>query len=94
MAVTKRDMKGNRALWRCVGGVVEGVRSLIELLHWEFRGDIGQLCIGNWISVLLQNTEQLMFYMLICLFLFRPLGPESLLLRGARLKNTKEIFGL
>lgn len=24
----------------------------------------------------------------------RPLGPESLLLRGARLKNTKEIFGL
>uniref|UniRef100_A0A8D0KRC0 P-type ATPase C-terminal domain-containing protein n=1 Tax=Strix occidentalis caurina TaxID=311401 RepID=A0A8D0KRC0_STROC len=32
--------------------------------------------------------------MLICLFLFRPLGPESLLLRGARLKNTKEIFGV
>uniref|UniRef100_A0A8C5T6P6 Phospholipid-transporting ATPase n=1 Tax=Malurus cyaneus samueli TaxID=2593467 RepID=A0A8C5T6P6_9PASS len=28
------------------------------------------------------------------LFLFRPLGPESLLLRGARLKNTKEIFGV
>ncbi|NWS44684.1 AT11B ATPase, partial [Probosciger aterrimus] len=26
--------------------------------------------------------------------LFRPLGPESLLLRGARLKNTKEIFGV
>lgn len=24
----------------------------------------------------------------------RPLGPESLLLRGARLKNTKEIFGV
>lgn len=24
---------------------------------------------------------------------FRPLGPENLLLRGARLKNTKEIFG-
>lgn len=23
----------------------------------------------------------------------RPLGPENLLLRGARLKNTKEIFG-
>lgn len=34
------------------------------------------------------------FKMLIYLFLFRPLGPESLLLRGARLKNTKEIFGL
>uniref|UniRef100_F7DQ04 Phospholipid-transporting ATPase n=1 Tax=Ornithorhynchus anatinus TaxID=9258 RepID=F7DQ04_ORNAN len=26
--------------------------------------------------------------------LYRPLGPESLLLRGARLKNTKEIFGV
>uniref|UniRef100_A0A669D4N3 Phospholipid-transporting ATPase n=1 Tax=Oreochromis niloticus TaxID=8128 RepID=A0A669D4N3_ORENI len=26
--------------------------------------------------------------------LYRPLGPENLLLRGARLKNTKEIFGL
>uniref|UniRef100_A0A8C6TYP7 Phospholipid-transporting ATPase n=1 Tax=Neogobius melanostomus TaxID=47308 RepID=A0A8C6TYP7_9GOBI len=25
---------------------------------------------------------------------FRPLGPENLLLRGARLKNTKEIFGV
>lgn len=24
---------------------------------------------------------------------YRPLGPENLLLRGARLKNTKEIFG-
>lgn len=24
---------------------------------------------------------------------FRPLGPENLLLRGARLKNTKEIYG-
>uniref|UniRef100_A0A8C4XM57 Phospholipid-transporting ATPase n=1 Tax=Falco tinnunculus TaxID=100819 RepID=A0A8C4XM57_FALTI len=34
------------------------------------------------------------FKMRICLFLFRPLGPESLLLRGARLKNTKEIFGV
>lgn len=61
MAVTKADVKGNRALWRRVGGVVKGVRSLIELLHWEFIGDIGQLCIGTWISVFLQNTEQLMF---------------------------------
>uniref|UniRef100_A0A7N8YAJ5 Phospholipid-transporting ATPase n=1 Tax=Mastacembelus armatus TaxID=205130 RepID=A0A7N8YAJ5_9TELE len=26
--------------------------------------------------------------------LYRPLGPENLLLRGARLKNTKEIFGV
>lgn len=30
----------------------------------------------------------------LCLFsVVRPLGPENLLLRGARLKNTKEIFG-
>lgn len=28
----------------------------------------------------------------VCLYV-RPLGPENLLLRGARLKNTKEIFG-
>lgn len=65
----------------------------MELLCWEFMGDVGQLCIGNWISVVLKyRTADV--YMLICLFLFRPLGPESLLLRGARLKNTKEIFGL
>lgn len=34
-------------------------------------------------------------YLLLLFFvnLFRPLGPENLLLRGARLKNTKEIFG-
>lgn len=31
--------------------------------------------------------------MLLVIFPPRPLGPESLLLRGARLKNTKEIFG-
>uniref|UniRef100_A0A672IK93 Phospholipid-transporting ATPase n=1 Tax=Salarias fasciatus TaxID=181472 RepID=A0A672IK93_SALFA len=35
---------------------------------------------------------------LICIyvvyFYVRPLGPENLLLRGARLKNTKEIFGV
>uniref|UniRef100_A0A671UMU5 Phospholipid-transporting ATPase n=1 Tax=Sparus aurata TaxID=8175 RepID=A0A671UMU5_SPAAU len=29
----------------------------------------------------------------VCLYV-RPLGPENLLLRGARLKNTKEIFGV
>uniref|UniRef100_A0A8C1ZQL9 Phospholipid-transporting ATPase n=1 Tax=Cyprinus carpio TaxID=7962 RepID=A0A8C1ZQL9_CYPCA len=33
-------------------------------------------------------------YLYILVFLFRPLGPENLLLRGARLKNTKEIFGV
>lgn len=57
----RRHERKQRALWRCVGGVGKGVRSLVELLHWEFIGDIEQLCIGNWISVLLQNTEQLMF---------------------------------
>lgn len=55
----KPDRK--QSLWRCGGGVMKGVRGLIELLHWEFMGDIGQLCIGNWFSVVLQNTEQLMF---------------------------------
>lgn len=33
-------------------------------------------------------------FLCLCVFFPRPLGPESLLLRGARLKNTKEIFGL
>lgn len=38
------------------------------------------------------------FYSHIHVFKFaslfhRPLGPENLLLRGARLKNTREIFG-
>uniref|UniRef100_A0AAR2L638 Phospholipid-transporting ATPase n=1 Tax=Pygocentrus nattereri TaxID=42514 RepID=A0AAR2L638_PYGNA len=33
-------------------------------------------------------------YLTIFHVLFRPLGPENLLLRGARLKNTKEIFGV
>uniref|UniRef100_A0A672IM75 Phospholipid-transporting ATPase n=1 Tax=Salarias fasciatus TaxID=181472 RepID=A0A672IM75_SALFA len=37
-------------------------------------------------------------FTLICIyvvyFYVRPLGPENLLLRGARLKNTKEIFGV
>lgn len=33
----------------------------LDLLQWEFIGDIGQLCIDNWISLILQNTEQLIF---------------------------------
>uniref|UniRef100_A0A3P8XZP4 Phospholipid-transporting ATPase n=1 Tax=Esox lucius TaxID=8010 RepID=A0A3P8XZP4_ESOLU len=36
----------------------------------------------------------LLHCLLIYHFLIRPLGPENLLLRGARLKNTKEIFGV
>lgn len=32
------------------------------------------------------------YVVFVCLCV-RPLGPENLLLRGARLKNTKEIFG-
>lgn len=43
----RRHERKQGALWRCVGGVVKGVKSLIELLLWEFIGDIGQLCIGN-----------------------------------------------
>uniref|UniRef100_A0A673JEU5 Phospholipid-transporting ATPase n=1 Tax=Sinocyclocheilus rhinocerous TaxID=307959 RepID=A0A673JEU5_9TELE len=36
----------------------------------------------------------LFVYLYFWVILFRPLGPENLLLRGARLKNTKEIFGV
>uniref|UniRef100_A0A4W5NN44 Phospholipid-transporting ATPase n=1 Tax=Hucho hucho TaxID=62062 RepID=A0A4W5NN44_9TELE len=32
--------------------------------------------------------------LLCCICFIRPLGPENLLLRGARLKNTKEIYGV
>lgn len=28
-----------------------------------------------------------------CIYSFRPLGPENLLLKGATLKNTKKIYG-
>lgn len=51
------------------------------------------------LSILVLGVSK--FYCVKCstfLFFFlytscRPLGPENLLLRGARLKNTKEIFG-
>jgi len=33
------------------------MRVELEELWWEFIGDIGQLCIGNWISLVLRNTE-------------------------------------
>uniref|UniRef100_A0A7N6FID4 Phospholipid-transporting ATPase n=1 Tax=Anabas testudineus TaxID=64144 RepID=A0A7N6FID4_ANATE len=33
-------------------------------------------------------------YVIFVCFYVRPLGPENLLLRGARLKNTKEIYGV
>uniref|UniRef100_A0A6Q2XI84 Phospholipid-transporting ATPase n=1 Tax=Esox lucius TaxID=8010 RepID=A0A6Q2XI84_ESOLU len=41
-----------------------------------------------------QQEALLLHCLLIYHFLIRPLGPENLLLRGARLKNTKEIFGV
>lgn len=37
-----------------------------------------------------KKTQQLIAVLSV---VFRPLGPENLLLRGARLKNTREIFG-
>lgn len=30
----------------------------VEVVVVLIRGDIGQLCIGNWISLVLQNTEE------------------------------------
>uniref|UniRef100_A0A8C9YTG9 Phospholipid-transporting ATPase n=1 Tax=Sander lucioperca TaxID=283035 RepID=A0A8C9YTG9_SANLU len=57
------------------------------------------LCQGPTVSCLCPNpiiatSIFLCIYVVFVCFYVRPLGPENLLLRGARLKNTKEIFGV
>uniref|UniRef100_A0A671SPH5 Probable phospholipid-transporting ATPase IF n=1 Tax=Sinocyclocheilus anshuiensis TaxID=1608454 RepID=A0A671SPH5_9TELE len=51
------------------------------------------------LQAVVECQQLFIFYLFVCLFIFlvipfRPLGSENLLLRGARLKNTKEIFGV
>lgn len=54
------------------------------------------VCIKVLLCFVYQNLIAAFFLciyiVLFCLYV-RPLGPENLLLRGARLKNTKEIYG-
>lgn len=43
-------------------------------------------------NVIATSIFRCIYVVFVCLYV-RPLGPENLLLRGARLKNTKEIYG-
>uniref|UniRef100_A0A4W6C601 ATPase phospholipid transporting 11B (putative) n=1 Tax=Lates calcarifer TaxID=8187 RepID=A0A4W6C601_LATCA len=68
--------------------------SVAETSHfYYFIFDQGTT-VSCWCNNPITTLIFLCIYVVFVCFYVRPLGPENLLLRGARLKNTKEIFGV
>uniref|UniRef100_A0A665UU79 Phospholipid-transporting ATPase n=1 Tax=Echeneis naucrates TaxID=173247 RepID=A0A665UU79_ECHNA len=87
--ITTASLDGETNLKVCVCTHLESLQAVVECQQPEAD-------LSYRVTYVSQSCSTI--HLSLCLFCVcscvRPLGPENLLLRGARLKNTKEIFGV